>query len=408
MRILYLNTTYAGGGAEKVARQIYQGMKQRGHEVYEIVCYNRRGVIEDKNVHVLYPNNFGKVLQRLQTNNRSNCNLTIPYALWYICYFIKKHQIELVHLHNPHDSFLGIRDIQKIQECCPIVWTLHDFWALTGHCAVPYRCMEKWREGCSSCAYLDAYPRLRKDVSGELFQAKKAYFTGIGIQYTVPSLWMREKFSKSYLSKEACSVIFNSLNMKQWKAYEKEDLRKKYQIQTEKLLVAFVASDLNNPTKGMGILGKTLQNLDKDKYFLLIAGTVSEKFQTYLQGFEYREFGYLSGQKKMNEFYALADVLVNPSLYETFGLVNIEAMASKTPVIAFAVGAISEVIGEEAAWCLNEMTPRALQIQIEEIERNREILHEKSKCCRSYVEQKYNEEQMLDQYEALYSKVKQS
>lgn len=36
MRILYLNTTYSGGGAEKVTRQIYTGMKKRGHEVYEI------------------------------------------------------------------------------------------------------------------------------------------------------------------------------------------------------------------------------------------------------------------------------------------------------------------------------------------------------------------------------------
>lgn len=37
MRILYLNTTYSGGGAEKVTRQVYEGMKARGHEVYEIV-----------------------------------------------------------------------------------------------------------------------------------------------------------------------------------------------------------------------------------------------------------------------------------------------------------------------------------------------------------------------------------
>ena len=53
MRILYLNTTYSGGGAEKVTRQIYDGMKKRGHDVYEIVCYNRHGIVEDEHVHVL-------------------------------------------------------------------------------------------------------------------------------------------------------------------------------------------------------------------------------------------------------------------------------------------------------------------------------------------------------------------
>ena len=81
MRILYLNTTYSGGGAERVTRQIYDGMKKRGHEVYEIVCYNRRGQVEDSHVHVLYEGIAGKILLRVQTGNRGNANLTIPYAI---------------------------------------------------------------------------------------------------------------------------------------------------------------------------------------------------------------------------------------------------------------------------------------------------------------------------------------
>ena len=142
MRILYLNTTYAGGGAEKVVRQIYQGMQQRGHEVYEIVCYNRRGNIDDPHVHVLYPNNLMKVFMRVQTYNRGNHNKTIPYAISYIRKFVKEHQIELIHLHNPHDNFLGIHDIAALTQLCPVVWTLHDLWALTGHCAFPYGCID--------------------------------------------------------------------------------------------------------------------------------------------------------------------------------------------------------------------------------------------------------------------------
>lgn len=131
MRILYLNTTYSGGGAEKVVRQVYDGMKARGHEVYEIVCYNRRGGVEDDHVKVLYSGTAGKILQRLQTGNRNNRSMTIPYAIGYIRQFVKKHEIDVIHLHNPHDSFLGIRDIASLQRICPVIWTLHDFWALT-------------------------------------------------------------------------------------------------------------------------------------------------------------------------------------------------------------------------------------------------------------------------------------
>ena len=145
MRILYLNTTYSGGCAERVTRQIYDGMKKRGHEVYEIVCYNRRGQVEDSHVHVLYEGIAGKILLRVQTGNRGNANLTIPYAIWYISCFVKNNKIDVIHLNNPHDSFLGIRNIGKLQKLCPVVWTLHDFWALTGHCAFQFGCVDRWK-----------------------------------------------------------------------------------------------------------------------------------------------------------------------------------------------------------------------------------------------------------------------
>ena len=90
MRILYLNTTYAGGGAERVTRQIYEGMKKRGHEVWEIVCYNRKGEVEDQNIMVLYRTPLQKIWQRLLTHNRNNESMTIPYAVHKICRF--RHQ----------------------------------------------------------------------------------------------------------------------------------------------------------------------------------------------------------------------------------------------------------------------------------------------------------------------------
>ena len=213
MRILYLNTTYSGGGAEKVTRQIYDGMKKRGHDVYEIVCYNRHGTVEDEHVHVLYNGTVGKVLMRLQTANRANEDLTISYAINYIEQFVKKHKIDLIHLNNPHDSFLGIRDIGKLTEWCPVVWTLHDFWALTGHCAFPFGCDDRWKTSCTACEHLENYPRLRRDVCKKLFEYKQQYLCGKGIHFTVPSEWMKDQVKESYLKNEKCTVIYNSLNM---------------------------------------------------------------------------------------------------------------------------------------------------------------------------------------------------
>ena len=53
--------------------------------------------------------------------------------------------------------------------------------------------------------------------------------------------------------------------------------------------------------------------------------------------------GFLD-EKILNQLYVAADVCVVPSLYEPFGLVALEAMAAKTPVIASDVGGLSEIV----------------------------------------------------------------
>ena len=407
MRLLYLNTTYAGGGAEKVTRQIYEGMKKRGHEVYEIVCYNRRGEVEDPQVMVLYRTPLQKIWQRFQTHNRNNESVTIPYAVHKICQFIKKYKIEIVHLNNPHDSFLGMKDIQTISRMCPTVWTLHDLWALTGHCAFPVGCEEeRWKTGCQTCECLDNYPRLRRDVSADLYEKKKKYFTGNKIVFTVPSQWMMEQVKVSYLKNECCSVIENSLDTMQWQAFDKKVLRQEYGIATPKMVLAFVAADISVPQKGMKLLGEVLKQLKPEKYLLLIAGKCGETLENLTKTYETRYLGYISDQRKMNEFYALADILVNPSVYETFGLVNIEAMASGTPVVAFDVCAMREIIGSDAGWCLAEKTAEALEEKLKELEADRGELQKKAQRCRQRVISCFEENKMLDEYETLYGKMR--
>lgn len=406
MRILYLNTTYAGGGAERVTRQIYEGMRKRGHEVYEIVCYNRRGEVEDPQVMVLYRTPLQKIWQRLQTRNRNNESMTIPYAIHKICRFIKKYKIEAVHLNNTHDSFLGIKDIQTISGICPVVWTLHDLWALTGHCAFPVGCEERWKTGCKKCECLDNYPRLRRDVSADLYEKKKTYFTGNQIAFTVPSQWMMEQVQLSYLKDESCSVVVNSLDTAQWQPFEKEKLRQQYGITTSKMVLAFVAADIRVPQKGMKLLGEVLEHLDPEKYLLLIAGKCGEELEELTKAYETTYFGYISDHQKMNEFYALADVLVNPSTYETFGLVNIEAMASGTPVLAFDVCAMKEIIGSDAGWCLVEKTRASMEEKLKDLEADRSELQRKAQTCRQRVVDFYEESTILDAYEKLYEAVR--
>ena len=96
--------------------------------------------------------------------------------------------------------------------------------------------------------------------------------------------------------------------------------------------------------------------------------------------------------------------MVNPSVYETFGLVNIEAMASGTPVLAFDIGVMSEVVGEHG-WCVPEVSAQALAEKISEITDDRSMLQQKTDKCYAYIKGKYDEELMLDRFENLYRQV---
>lgn len=405
MNILFLNTTWLCGGAEKVTNQIFQGMKARGHQVYEIVSYYKRPEPLAEGVSVLYSGKPMLLLNRLMTGNHSNASLTIPYSRKYILRFIRRNHIDLVHLHNAHGNFLGIDDIRAISELCPIVWTLHDFWALTGHCTYPTGCPDLWKEGCSRCPQLQNYPPLRKDRSKQLLNAKKEAFETSRIHYVVPSDWMKQQVENSHLSGQSCACIPNSLDPSLWIPYPRQELLSRYHLPDDKHILAFVAADPQKKLKGMDLLMEALDRIpNPSDYLLLIAGRENDLSQMENLGFSVRHFGYITDQTRMNEFYSLADLLVNPSVYETFGLVNIEAMACETPVIAFSVCAMEEIITPDTGWCLPEISGAALSQAIQEAFSSPEELCSRALAARQRVLERFSEKGMLDAYEALYQK----
>ncbi len=402
MNILFLNTTYICGGAESVTSQTLQGMSARGHHVYEIVSYHKRPEPLPGNVSAIYDTKARLVLNRLITHNHGNDSLSIPYSLRKISAFIKDKHINVIHLHNAHGNFLGIRDIRKLSMLCPVVWTVHDFWPLTGHCASPTGCPDLWKEGCSSCPHLDNYPPLRQDKAAALLKEKEECFNRSSILYTVPSRWMEQQFRQSVIGRQKCICIHNSLDTDLWKPIDKSSLREKYGLSADKHILAFVAADPQKKSKGMDLLLGALEKLPSpEDYLLLIAGREGGLEKIRQCGFAVRHFGYISDQEKMNEFYAMADLLVNPSLYETFGLVNIEAMSCGTPVVAFSICAMEEIIAD-TGWCVRSIDSQSLAQAIEKAFSSADVLREKSLASRERAVLHFSEKRMLDAFETAY------
>lgn len=405
MNILYLNTTYQCGGAEKVTSQLFEGMRKRGHRVYEIVSYDLRRSELPEGVFVLYPSLPMRLFNRLITGNHGNRSLHIWYSLRYIQRFIKKHQIDVVHLNNPHDNFLGIRDIGMLAEQCPLVWTLHDFWALTGHCASPYGCEDRWKEGCSVCGCLGNYPALRSDEAGALFKEKQEVFRSHKITFTVPSEWLKHQFENSHLKGLDCTRIYNSLDIKSWSVLDKGEVRGRYGIGHEEKVIGFIAADPEKKLKGMEhLLGALARLQNPEEYLLLIAGKESSALEALGADFQIRRLGYLHTQKELNEFYTAADLLVNPSVYDTFGLTTIEAMACGTPAAVFPVCAMPEMVDDACGFTASKVCAKALADVIEQAFADPEELRKKGEKSREKAERLFSEEEMLDRFEEIYQR----
>ena len=115
---------------------------------------------------------------------------------------------------------------------------------------------------------------------------------------------------------------------------------------------------------------------------------------------------YTNNRKELIELCSNAKCLVVPSIYEPFGIVNIEAMACETPVIASAVDGITDIIeDEETGFLIEPKNPRLIAEKINELLSNEKIRLRFGKAGRKRVIDVFNWEKIVNQHINLYEKV---
>ena len=119
----------------------------------------------------------------------------------------------ILHLHNLHGGYFDLRVLPALSDLTPIILTLHDQWAFTGHCAHSFEC-ERWRSGCGDCPDLTIYPGIPKDRTAENFTLKQQIFSRTRLNLTAPSKWLMDKAERSLLAPaiEEARVIPNGVD----------------------------------------------------------------------------------------------------------------------------------------------------------------------------------------------------
>ena len=340
MNILHINTLDSIGGAAKVAHRLKDNLKERGHYSWMLVGYKFGKSPDVKQI----PRN--KYLQ-FGFNIFSTIILR-PYLIFRSTFRIKDRtdvkNSDIIHLHNLHGGYFNPLALPELTELKPTIYTLHDMWALTGHCAHSFDC-DKWQTGCGGCPYLKVYPALWYDVTHKLWGIKKDIYKKSNFVIVVPSKWMKNKLEKSILSDKKVYLIYNGIDSEIFHPMDKADVRKKLNLPLDKTILMFSAhKGIKNFWHGGDYVLKVLEQIDDENILFLNIGSTENLDKRIKKSIEWISIPHVNSETTMAEYYAASDLFVYPSIADSSSLVVVESMACGTPVIAFETGGIPELL----------------------------------------------------------------
>ena len=119
------------------------------------------------------------------------------------------------------------------------MWTLHDSWPLTGHCACySYLECKNFNNGCGKCPGYKEYPKALFDYSQNRLSDKIIAFRNVNrMVFAVPSEWMKKNVEGSKLSSYPIIVIHNQINSNVFCYQKDSNIREKLGISANKKIV---------------------------------------------------------------------------------------------------------------------------------------------------------------------------
>ena len=400
MKILQIDVSVNVGSTGTIAEQLGVEIIQKGWDSH--IAYGRYfKPSQSKTIKI--GNRFDQMFHLLITRLFDKHGFGSTRATIKLVRQIKTLNPDIIHLHQIHGYYLNIKVLLRFlaEFNKPVVCTLHDAWAITGHCCYfnRYNCM-KWKTECFSCPLTKSYPSSWLiDNSRQNFRVKKALFQNIPQLTLVPvSHWLGGVVSQSFLNNKEIMVINNGVNTDIFNICQTDYLRQKHHLQNQKILLAVSAGWPDH--KGLNDIIEISSMIPKN--YTIIVIVVSEKqiktLPTNIIGIQRTD-----NVKQLAEYYSMADVFLNPSKAESFGLVTAEALACGTPVVVYNTTASPELVREGTGIVVETNNRKAMYLAAEEIiKQGKESYVNK---CRQSALTYFNVKTQLSKYTDLYEQI---
>lgn len=406
MKILHINQSDIGGGAAIAAYRLHQCLLRQGLSSNLLVG---QALTSDSRIEV--------VPQNSRLNNqlfRFNGRLGLLYINILSTFDIPKHRFyqeaDILNLHNIHgsDGWFNYLDLPHLTKNKPAIFTLHDMWSFTGHCAYSYDC-DRWKIGCGKCPYLDRYPHIYRDNTQLEWKLKDWIYDNSNITIVSPSNWLAEQAKASMLSRFPIHCIPYGIDTMAYKPINTQRCREVLGLPNNQKILMFGATNLKDYRKGGDLLIQALQNLPeslRSETVLLTFGNCGEEFAKQV-GMKVLSLGYLNSDRLKAIAYSAADLFVFPTRADNLPLVLQESMACGTPMVSFKVGGVPDLVRPGITGYLAEAENyRDLCGGIVQLLEDHELRSAMSQNCRQISLEEYPLEVQAKKYIQLYQERK--
>jgi glycosyltransferase involved in cell wall biosynthesis len=251
---------------------------------------------------------------------------------------------DLVVLHKV-DGIVAVSELEKFT--VPVIWRIHDMWPICG--SQHYQADEQV-VGPNAPHWTGN--RLQRAIDNRVFEYKRRiYDRARQLSFCPPSHWLGDCLRQSPIFDRPPSVevVPNGIDTATFTPVEKNVARQALGLPEDAKIVLFgAASGANRKRKGFDLLIDALNRLDhrtSERTVLLVFGDKLPE-EIDVPNITVSSVGAIRDDEMLARIYSAADLLVSPSRQENLSLTVLESLACGTPVVAFDIGGMPDMISD--------------------------------------------------------------